>query len=59
MEQMKATQRELSPSRGKTKQIYFKPEIEKEAMEYCEKNNMSLSLLIRFALEEYLKERKG
>ena len=59
MERMKATQRELSPSRGKTKQIYFKPEIEEKAMGYCKKKNMSLSLLIRLALEEYLKEREG
>lgn len=58
MEQMKATQRELVPtSRGKTKQVYMKPEIEGKAMEYCKEQNMSLSLLIRLALEEYLEKR--
>lgn len=58
MEHLKATQREFVPtSRGKTKQVYMKPEIESKAKEYSDKHNISFSLLVKLALEEYLEKR--
>ena len=58
---LKLTQREVSEkkkTRGKPKQIYIKPDIEAKANAYCEKENISLSLMIRLAIEQFL-ERQG
>ena len=58
IQEMKATQRDVAVEcRGKTRQIYMKPDIEKRALVYCQRENASMSLLIRIALDEFLKKR--
>ena len=57
---LKLTQNELSggdKERGVARQIYIKPAVERIAKEYCKQQNMSFSLMIRIALEEYLSKR--
>ena len=58
---LKLTQRELSNksnARGKQKQFYILPDVEAKAVAYCKKENISMSLLIRLAIEDYV-ERQG
>lgn len=43
--------------RGKPKTIYIKPSVEKKALEFCEAERISLSLLIKMALEAYMSGR--
>lgn len=55
---MKLTQSAiLGERKGKSKMIYFKPDIEERAMELCKRDNMSMSMLVRIALDELLKRR--
>ena len=57
---LKMTQSEINGGdreRGIARQVYVKPSTEKRAKEYCKKENMSFSLLIRIALEEFLEKR--
>lgn len=58
---LKLTQREVSgkaEATGRKRQVYIKSDVEEKALEYCKKQNISMSLLIRLAIEEYL-ERQG
>lgn len=58
---LKLTQSEMNGGdreRGIARQVYIKPNTEKRAKEYCKKENISFSLLVRLALEEFL-ERQG
>ena len=59
MGNLKLTQREVDGSgmRGKARQVYIKPDIEEKALKYCDEENVSMSLLIRIALKEYLEKR--
>ena len=54
---LKLTQREVAGSAkatGRKRQVYIKSDVESKALDYCHKENVSMSLLIRVALEEYL-----
>lgn len=58
---LKLTQREVAgkaEATGRKRQVYFKSDIEEKALKYCEEQNISMSLLIRLAIEKYL-ERQG
>lgn len=54
---MKLTQGLDGGGRGKQKQIYIKPDLEKLAQNYCKSNNISFSYLVKEALSEYLEKR--
>lgn len=39
---------------GRPRQVYMNKEIEKKALEVCERHQVSMSTLIRLALEKYI-----
>lgn len=43
--------------KGRPRQVYMNTEVEKKALKVCEKEEISMSALIRIALEEHI-ERK-
>ena len=58
---LKLTQREVSgntEATGRKRQVYIKSDVEEKALKYCKEHNISMSLLIRLAIEDYL-ERQG
>ena len=54
---LKLTQRETdggTKTTGRKRQVYMKSDVEEKALDYCKKENVSMSMLIRMALEQYL-----